>query len=170
MKHFFLITAFLWYSFSIGQSILLPSDNIRIAFEKQYPGKKPIWFLKYGNTDDNVLFIANFKTASNNKAEAIYDSLGNFLSYKEPFSSVKLPKAGQLYLDANYPNIPSSKPKSKSKSKTKSKTVTVPSRETYRTVDAKNKTTYEVIVKKDKIDYNLIFDSEGNPIKIIRIR
>lgn len=141
-----------------------------MAFEKHYPGKKPIWFLKYGNSEDDVLFVANFITISNTKAEAVYDGLGNFLSYKEQFSSAKLPKVGQLYLDVNYPNLPSSKPKTKSKSKSKSKTVTIPLREAYCIVDAKNKTTYEVMVKKDKINYNLIFDSDGNPIKIIRIR
>lgn len=170
VKHFFLITAFLWCSFSIGQSILLPSDNIRIAFDKQYPGKKPIWVLVYGKNDDDIRFVANFKTVSNIKAEAVYDVSANFLSYKEPFSSAKLPKNALLYLDTNYSNVPNSKSNTKTKSRAKPKTIVVPLREAYCVVDAKNNTTYEVMVKKDKKNYNLIFDSEGTPTKIIKMK
>ncbi|KRB59842.1 hypothetical protein [Flavobacterium sp. Root186] len=165
MKKLLLFTTFLCCNFLIGQSILLPSENIVKAFEKQYPQKKPIWSMEYGKDENDINFAAKFTTAAKTQAYAVYDSDGNFKTYKEQISNAKLPKNIQLYLDTNYPV----KTNSKSKVKTKSKTVPAAVREAYSVVDAKNKATYEVRVKKDGKDYNLIFDPEGNLIKRIQI-
>ena len=163
MKKLLLFTTFLCCNFLIGQhSILLPSENIVKAFEKQYPQKKPIWSMEYGN-EDHISFAAKFTTAAKTHAYAVYDSDGNFKTYKEQISSTKLPKNIQHYLDTNY----AVKTNSKSKFKTKSVPATV--REAYSVVDAKHKATYEVRVKKDGKNYNLIFDTEGNLIKRIQI-
>lgn len=164
MKNLFLFTAFLCCSFLMGQSILLPSEDIRKAFEKQYPKKKPIWSIEYGKNEDDINFAAKFTAMANTWAYAVYDSNGNFKSYKEQISSAKLPKNALVYLDINYPV--KSNPKSKSKSKDKA---TVPVREAYSAVDAENTTTYEVKALKDGKNYNLIFDTEGNLIKTIQI-
>lgn len=165
MKKLLLFTAFLCFNFLIGQqSILLPSENIIKEFEKQYPQKKPIWSMEYGKNDNDIYFAAKFTIAAKTQAYAVYDSDGNFKTYKEQISSAKLPKNGLVYLDTNYPVKSISKSKSKSKAK-----ATVPVREAYYAVDAKNKTTYEVKVVKNKKNYNLIFDEEGNLIKIIQI-
>lgn len=164
MKKLLLFTAFLCFNFLIGQqSILLPSENIVKAFEKQYPQKRPIWSMEYGKNENDINFAAKFTTTANTQAYAVYDSNGNFKSYKEQISSVKLPKNVQLYLDTNYPV------KSSLKSKTKSKAKAAPVREAYSVVDAKNKTTYEVKAVKDGKNYNLIFDTDGNLIKTIQI-
>ncbi|SEP08649.1 hypothetical protein SAMN05444671_4434 [Flavobacterium sp. CF108] len=169
MKKILLFTAFLCFNFLIGQqSILLPSENIVKAFEKQYPQKKPIWSMEYGKNESDIYFAAKFKTAANTQAYAVYDSDGNFKTYKEQISSAKLPKAIQTYLDANYSVKSTSTSKSKSKSKSKAKP-TAAVREAYSALDAKNKATYEVKAAKDGKNYNLIFDEEGNLIKTIQI-
>lgn len=169
MKKLLLCTAFLCFNFLIGQqSILLPTENIVKAFEKQYPQKKPIWSMEYGKNENDIYFAAKFTTEVKTQAYAVYDSDGNFKKYKEQISSTKLPKNAQDYLDTNYPVKSTSSSKSKSKSKSKTK-ATVPVREAYSAVDAKNKTTYEVKAVKDGKNYNLIFDEEGNLIKTIQI-
>ncbi|MBF4516694.1 hypothetical protein IRZ71_10075 [Flavobacterium sp. ANB] len=169
MKNFFLFIAFLYCHFLIAQSILQPTENIRLAFEKQYPQKKPYWTMEYGKNENDIRFAAKFTTTAKTQAYAVYDSDANLKLYKEQISTDKLPKDAQLYLDANYPVKSNSKPSSKSKTKTKTKAVVVTARESYSVVDAKNKTTYEVRTKKDGKNYNLIFDTEGNLIKTIEI-
>ncbi|WP_343694579.1 hypothetical protein [Flavobacterium sp.] len=151
----------------MSQSILLPSENIIKAFEKQYPKKNPNWSMQYGAKEDDITFIAKFKATGNTQAYAVYESNGNFKAYKEQIPGSKLPKEIQAYLDANYPI--KSNTKSKTKSKVKVKTPAVPAREAYSVVDAKNKMTYEVKTKKDGKNYSLLFDTEGNLIKTIQI-
>lgn len=168
MRKFYLFVAFLCCKVLFGQAILLPSENIRSAFEKQYPQKKPIWTMEYGKNVDDIYFAAKFAVAAKTQAYAVYDSDGNFKTYKEQISSSKLPKEAQVYLDANYPVKSNAKPKSKSKAKTKAAPVAT-AREAYSVVDAKNKATYEVRTVKDGKNYNLIFDTEGNLIKTIQI-
>lgn len=169
MKKLLLFKTLLCFNFLIGQqSILLPSENIVKAFEKQYPQKKPIWSMEYGKNENDIYFAAKFTTTGKTQAYAVYDSDANFKAYKEQISSAKLPQAVLAYLDANYPAKSSSKSKSKSKTKTKAAPA-APVREAYSVVDAKNKTTYEVKAVKDGKNYNLIFDTDGNLIKTIQI-
>ncbi len=168
MRKFYLFVAFLCCKVLFAQAILLPSENIRNAFEKQYPQKKPIWTMEYGKNVDDIYFAAKFAVTAKTQAYAVYDSDANFKAYKEQIPSVKLPKEALLYLDANYPVKPSAKPKSKSKAKTKAAPAATV-REAYSVFDANNKTTYEVKAVKDGKNYKLIFDEEGNLIKTIQI-
>ncbi|KAF2511432.1 hypothetical protein EYY60_08345 [Flavobacterium zhairuonense] len=165
MKNIYLSLCVFYSTLSIGQSILLPSENIRNAFEKQYPKKKPVWTIVFSKSETDVNFAAKFMSKPKTLAFTIYDSQGNFKDYKEQITSAKLPKSAHLYLDTNYRTNIASKEKSKSKSKTKSVPLTLG--EMYSVLDAENEITYEVKVKKEGKNYNLIFDKDGNLTKTI---
>lgn len=167
MKKVLLFTAILYSSFLIGQNgILVPPKSITDAFEKQYPKKTVTWSMELGSSESDTNFEAKFNATAKTKGYALYDSRGNFKSYKEQVSSTKLPKDAQAYLDKNYPVKATSNPKAKTKSKTKP----VPAaREVFSVVDAQNKISYEVKVKKDAKYYKVVFDSTGNYIKRVQI-
>lgn len=171
MKSFFLTLSILCCSVLMGQSMLQPSKNIRVAFEKQYPNKKPYWTMEFGNSETDIKFSAKFMTSAKTQAYAIYDDKGNFKAYKEQISSAKLPKNIQLYLNANYLEKakPLSKSKLKSKGKSKAKVINVSIKEAYSVINDKNNKTYEVKAKKEGKNYNLVFDTEGNLLKTIQL-
>ncbi|MEN2398816.1 hypothetical protein GKZ90_0003475 [Flavobacterium sp. MC2016-06] len=142
MKNLFVITSLLWCSFLLAQqSILQPPENIKLAFEKQYPKKKPIWSLELGNNDNDIKFIASFIQSPNVKAVAVYDNKGAFKAYKAQILMTKLPKNTIKYLAKEYP-----------------KSV----KQTLSVVDDKNVETYEVVAIKDKKYYKIIFDKSGD--------
>jgi hypothetical protein len=169
MKKVLLFIAFLYSSFLIGQNgILVPPQCITDAFAKQYAKKTVNWSMELGRSEDDTDFEAKFNATAKTKGYALYDSRGNFKSYKEQVSSTKLPKDAQAYLDKNYPVKAASSSKAKTKSKTKRKPVPV-AREVFFVVDAQNRTTYEVKVKKDAEFYKVVFDVTGNYIKRVQI-
>lgn len=149
MKNILLLMAFLYTSLFMGQNaLLLPSENIIAAFEKQYPNKKPVWTLEYGKNDE-IKFVAEFKGTDKTKEYAIYNSDGTFKAYKKSIPISKLPLNAQNYIKKNYP----------SKGKVKS------TGEILAMIDDKNNETYIVEVKKDKKLYNIVFDKEGEFLK-----
>ncbi|MBS7256586.1 hypothetical protein [Flavobacterium branchiicola] len=164
MKNVLLFGAFLYCSLTMCQNgVLVPPDNVIMAFEKQYPNNKQrTWTIEYG-TDDETRFEAKFKTAAKTTGYALYDQYGVFKSYKEQVTNTKLPKNAQLYLDSNF--------SVKTKSKRKSKIIAKPiARETFSVIDAKNKLLYEVGVKKEGKNYHLFFDEQGNYIRTVQIK
>lgn len=153
MKNVLLLIAFLYSSLFIGQnSLLLPSENVIAAFEKQYPNKKPIWTLEYGKNDD-VRFVAEFKAIDKTKQFAIYNSDGSFKSLKTQIQITKLPLKAQTYLKKNYPVKGKINPIGK----------------IFAIIDDKNNETYIGEIKKDKKLYNVVFDKDGEFIKRIEI-
>ncbi|KRD61195.1 hypothetical protein ASE40_06495 [Flavobacterium sp. Root935] len=146
-----ILFAFVIYSnFLIGQNgIIVPPENIRTAFENQYPQKKPVWDIEYGKNED-IIFEAKFNETAKTIAFARYDKEGNFKAYKTQTLLTKLPKKAQAYLKENYP--------------VKSLT------QFFAVVNNLNIKSYEAGVVKDAKFYNLVFDQDGEFYKRIQIR
>lgn len=148
MKNVFLAFAFLCSSFIIAQEgtnmkkVITPPEKVKFAFEKEYPGKVPVWSEEYvGDDADEVRFEARYNVTNTTKAVAIYDNLGNMKAYELQITFSQLPPKAQAYLKKNYA------PKA--------------IKEIAMVVDDKNKTTYEVGVTKDTKFYDVVFDKDG---------
>ncbi|HEX8014379.1 MAG TPA: hypothetical protein VF465_04030 [Flavobacterium sp.] len=148
MKRISLIFALFSFSFLIAQEgtnmkkTVTPTELVRVAFEKEYPGKIPVWYEEYvGDDNDEIRYEAKFNVNNTTKALAIYDNLGNMKAYELQIPLSKLPVKAQTYLKKNYP----------------AKAI----KEIAVVVDDKNKTTYEVGVEKDSKFYDVIFDQNG---------
>lgn len=148
MRNVFLILTFLCSSFLIAQEgtnmkkIVTPPELVKVAFEKEYPGKIPVWSEEYiGDDADEVRFEARYNVTNTTKAVAIYDNLGNMKAYELQITFSQLPPKSQAYLKKNYA------PKA--------------IKEIAMVVDDKNKTTYEVGVIKDTKFYDVVFDKDG---------
>ncbi|MFD2941575.1 hypothetical protein [Flavobacterium notoginsengisoli] len=148
MKNVFLIFTFLCSSFVIAQEginmkkVITPPEQVRLAFEKEYPGKVPVWSEEYvGDDNDEIRYEARYNVNTTTKALAIYDNLGNMKAYELQIPLSKLPPKAQAYLKKNY------SPKA--------------IREIAMVVDYKNMTTYEVGITKDAKFYDIQFDKDG---------
>lgn len=151
MKNIFLFFAFLWYSFLLAQnSLIVPPENIRTAFEKQFPKKRAVWDIEYSSKGDDIIFEAKFYETLKTIAFARYNKEGLFKAYKVQILINKLPKNAQTYLKRNY---------------------TVKSyKQFFSVVNELNVGTYEAGVIKDAKFYNLIFDKNGNLFKRVQIK
>ena len=119
-----------------------PPELVRVAFEKEYPGKTPVWYEEYvGDDNDEIRYEAKYNVNTTTNALAIYDNLGNMKAYELQIPFNQLPQKAQVYLKKNY----------------QSKSI----KEIAVVVDDKNKTTYEVGVEKDSRFYDVIFDANG---------
>lgn len=143
MKSLFVSIAFFYSIFLIGQtSVVTPPEIVRMAFEKQYPNKKPVWSLEYvGDDNDEIRYEAKYNATTTTKALAVYDNLGVLKAYELQIPLSQLPVKAQNYLKKNYT----------------AKAI----REIAVVVDDKNKTTYEVGVTKDNKFYDIQFDKDG---------
>jgi hypothetical protein len=148
MKNFFFIISFLYTSFLIAQNglspdrIVNPPEKVLFTFQKQYPGKVPVWTMKYvGDDDDEIRYEAKYTTDKKAKALAVYDNLGVLKAYELQIPLSQLPQKAQSYLKSNYP----------------AKAI----KEIAVVVDDKNKTTYEVGIQKDSKFYDVVFDKNG---------
>jgi len=151
MRNIILFAFVVCSNFLIAQNgILLPPENIRTAFEKQYPKKKPIWEVEYSSKNEDVIFEAKFNETPKIAAFARYDKNGNFKAYKAQTILTKLPKKAQVYLKENYP--------------VKSL------RQFFSVVNDLNVKSYEASLIKDSKFYNIIFDEDGEFYKRVQIR
>lgn len=148
MKNLFFIITFLYSSFLIAQAgvspdkVVTPPEKVLYTFQKEYPGKVPVWNLKYvGDDDDEIRYEARYITDKKTKAVAIYDNLGVLKAYELQIPLSQLPQKAQSYLKKNYP----------------AKAI----KEVAVVVDDKNKTTYEVGIQKDDKFYDVVFDKNG---------
>jgi uncharacterized membrane protein YkoI len=148
MKNLFFIITFLYSSFSIGQNgvspdkVITPPEKVLYTFQKEYPGKVPVWNLTYvGDDDDEIRYEAKFKTNPTTEVLAVYDNLGVLKAFESQIPLGKLPVKAQAYLKKNYP----------------AKSI----KEIALVVDDKNKTTYEVGIEKDSKFYDVVFDKNG---------
>lgn len=148
MKNVLLLFTFLCSSFLIAQEgtnmkkAITPPEEVRLAFEKEYPGKVPVWSEEYvGDDADEIRFEARYNVNNTTKAVAIYDNLGNMKAFELQITFRDLPVQAQSYLKKNY----------------KAKAIL----EIAKVVDDKNKTTYEVGVTKDAKFYDVVFDKDG---------
>ncbi|KFF03364.1 hypothetical protein [Flavobacterium reichenbachii] len=148
MKKFFFIISFLYTSFLIAQNgvsvnkIITPPEKVVFTFQKEYPGKIPVWTLKYvGDDDDEIRYEAKFNAAKNTNALAVYDNLGVLKAYEQQIPLSQLPQKAQAYLKKNY-------------AANAIKEIAV-------VVDDRNKTTYEVGIQKDSKFYDVVFDKNG---------
>ncbi|KFF03365.1 hypothetical protein [Flavobacterium reichenbachii] len=144
MKNYFLLITFLFCSSIIAQnSLLLPPENVQMAFKNKYPSKIPIWSIEYSNNQkEEVEFEAQFAETSGIKACAVYDQSGAFKAYKVPIQLNKLPKKVQIYLKKNYTL----------------KFI----KEILNVLDDKNASSYSVSLRKNAKLYRLIFDANGD--------
>jgi len=149
MKNTFLAFTFLCSSFLLAQDgtnmkkVVTPPEVVRMAFEKEYPGKVPVWSEEYvGDDADEIRFEARYNVTNATKAVAIYDNLGNMKAYELQIPFSQLPPKTQVYLKKNYT------PKE--------------IREAAMVVDNKNKTTYEIGVMKKAKFYDVVFDKDGD--------
>lgn len=149
MKNVFLIAVFLCSSFLMAQEgtnmkkVVTPPEKVKFTFEKEYPGKVPVWSEEYvGDDNDEIRYEAKYNVDSKTKAVAIYDNLGVLKAYELQIPLSKLPLAAQTYLKKNYA----------------AKAV----KEIALVVDYKKTTTYEVGVQKDGKFYDVVFDKDGD--------
>ncbi|WP_163401010.1 PepSY-like domain-containing protein [Flavobacterium fluviatile] len=127
---------------TIMKKTVIPPEIVRVAFEKENPGKTAVWYEEYvGDDNDEIRYEAKYNVNNTTKALAIYDNLGNMKAYELQIPLSKLPPKAQTYLKKNYPAKAI-------------KEITV-------MVDNKNKTTYEVGVEKDSKFYDVVFDKNG---------
>ncbi|OIV39874.1 hypothetical protein [Flavobacterium johnsoniae] len=69
MKNIFLAGAFLWCGLLLAQnSLVVPPQNIRTAFENQYPKKKAVWDIEYSGKSDDIIFEAQFNETAKNSS------------------------------------------------------------------------------------------------------
>ncbi|MCI9844845.1 PepSY-like domain-containing protein [Flavobacterium pectinovorum] len=148
MRRVFLVFALLSFGFLMAQEgtnmkkTVIPPELVRIAFEKEYPGKIVVWSEEYvGDDNDEIRYEGKYNVNNTTKALAIYDNLGNMKAYELQIPLNQLPAKAQTYLKKNYP----------------AKAI----KEIAVVVDDKNKTTYEVGIEKDSKFYDLIFDKNG---------
>lgn len=148
MKNIFFVITFLCSSFLIGQNgvspdkIVTPPEKVLYTFQKEYPGKVPVWTMKYvGDDDDEIRYEAKYVTDKKTKALAVYDNLGVLKAYELQIPLSQLPQKAQAYLKKNYPA-------------SAIKEIAV-------VVDDKSKTTYEVGIQKDSRFYDVVFDKNG---------
>lgn len=111
------------------------------AFAKEYPNTKVAWDIE----DDG--YEAEFKL-NGKDASADYDKNGNKLATEIEVSESELPTSALSYLKTNYP-----------KNKIK---------ETAKIIDSKNVVTYEAEIKIDGKNSDLLFDANGNFLKIVQ--
>lgn len=151
MKNFYILIFFTCSTFLIGQNaVLVPPENIRIAFENRYPNKKPVWNIEYSSKGDDVIFEAKFDETPNKKAYARYDKNGKFKAYKSQIVFSNLPQKAQMYLKTNY-GVKSCKT-------------------FFSVVNGVNAKSYEAGVIKSSKFYNIIFDQKGEFYKKIQIQ
>ncbi|MDQ1166296.1 PepSY-like domain-containing protein [Flavobacterium sp. SORGH_AS_0622] len=148
MKNVFLTFTFLCSSFLIAQEgtnmkkVVTPPEVVRLAFEKEYPGKVPVWAEEYvGDDNDEIRYEARYNVNNTTKALAVYDNLGAMKAYELQIPLSQLPPKAQAYLKKNYP----------------AKAI----REIAVVVDYKKITTYEVGIEKDAKFYDIQFDKDG---------
>jgi hypothetical protein len=148
MKKLVLMIAFLHSCFLIGQNevyaekVVTPPEKVIVTFQKEFPGKIPVWRLDYvGDDDDEIRYEAKFNTDKNVKALAVYDNLGVLKAFELQIPFSQLPLKAQVYLKKNY-------------SANAIREVAV-------VVDYKNITTYEVGVEKGTRFYDIVFDKSG---------
>lgn len=150
MKNILLFAFFLCSSFLAAQiSVLVPPENVTMAFKKQYPEKAAIWSIEYGK-NDKINFQAEFNIDSKTKAYAMYDSDGFFKSYRIPIPITKLPLNAQDYLSKNY----------------QVKSIM----QHYSVLDDKNGETYNTGIKINKELYRLVFSKEGELVARIKVK
>jgi len=148
MKNVFLTFTFLCSSSLIAQEgtnmkkVVTPPEVVRLAFEKEYPGKVPVWAEEYvGDDNDEIRYEAQYNVNNTTKALAVYDNLGAMKAYELQIPLSQLPPKAQAYLKKNYP----------------AKAI----REIAVVVDYKKITTYEVGIEKDAKFYDIQFDKDG---------
>lgn len=119
-----------------------PPEKVAFTFEKEYPGKVPVWAQEYvGDDNDEIRYEARFNYDPATKALAVYDNLGNLKALEKQIPLSQLPPKAQAYLKKNYPANAI--------------------REIVVVVNDKNKTTYEVGVEKNSKFYDVVFDKNG---------
>lgn len=124
------------------KKVITPPEEVRLAFEKEYPGKEAVWTEEYvGDDNDEIRYEARYNVDSKTKALAIYDNLGNMKAYELQIPLSQLPAKVQAYLKKNYP----------------AKAI----REIAVVVDYNKITTYEVGITKDAKFYDIQFDKDG---------
>jgi hypothetical protein len=148
MKNVLFVIAFLYSGFLIGQNgvspdkVVTPPEKVLFTFQKEYPGKVPVWTAKYvGDDDDEIRYEAKYITDKKTKTLAVYDNLGVLKAYELQIPLSQLPQKAQAYLKKNYPA-------------NAVKEIAI-------VVDDANKTTYEVGIQKDTKFYDVVFDKNG---------
>lgn len=148
MKNVFLTFAFLCTSFLLAQEgttmkmVVTPPEKVKLAFEKEYPGKTAVWSEEYvGDDNDEIRYEAKYNVNNATKALAVYDNLGNMKAYELQIPLSQLPPKAQAYLKKNY--------------------AVKAIREIAVVVDYKKITTYEVGIEKDAKFYDIQFDKDG---------
>ncbi|AXB58292.1 PepSY-like domain-containing protein [Flavobacterium fluviale] len=148
MKNVFLTFVFLCTSFLLAQEgntmkkVVTPPEKVKLAFEKEYPGKTAVWSEEYvGDDNDEIRYEAKYNVNNTTKALAVYDNLGNMKAYELQIPLSQLPPKAQAYLKKNYA----------------AKAI----REIAVVVDYKKITTYEVGIEKDSKFYDIQFDKDG---------
>lgn len=142
MKSIFLIIVSLCSNYLMAQEVITPPDVVKLAFEKGYPNKKPVWSMEYvGDDNDEIRYEAKFNLTTKTKAVAVYDNSGILKAFEKKIPLSELPQKAQTYLKTNYP--------------------TNAIREIAIITDYKNKITYEVGIKKEDKFYDVVFDKNG---------
>lgn len=126
---------------------IIPTTEVKTAFEKDFPNAIPEWTQDFGGEDlDHIRFKAKFKTNTTEEL-AVYDKLGDLKAYEILIPKTDIPSNSIRYLNSHYENFTIS--------------------EAAKVKDENNITTYEVGIIRDEIFYDIVFDQNGDFLKIV---
>lgn len=127
---------------------IIPSMEVKIAFERDFPKEIPEWTKDFGGEDsDQLRYNAKFKT-STSEGLAVYDNIGNLKAYEVLIQKKDIPVSIVNYLNKNYENLII--------------------REASKVKNDNNEITYEVGIVRDGKFYDTVFDKNGDFLKIIQ--
>lgn len=127
---------------------IVPSIEVKTAFERDFPKEIPTWTKDFGGEDlDQIRYKAKFKT-NTSEGLAVYDNMGILKAYEVFIQKKDIPSNAVRYLNSKYEKFTIGEA---SKVKT-----------------AKNKTTYEVGIVRDGKFYDTVFDHNGAFLEIIQ--
>lgn len=146
MKKIFLVVAITFSITLLAQTAekskkgVIPTD-VKTAFAKEFPNNKAKWGMEDGG------YEAEFKIKGSD-ASVVYDKKGHRKALELAIKTVELPANILEYLKKNY--------------------ATNKITEAAKITDDKNVVTYEAEIGKDGKSYDVLFDFNGNFIKIVK--
>ena len=127
---------------------IIPSIEVKIAFEKDFAKEIPEWTKDFGGEDfDQIRYKAKFKT-NTSEGLAVYDNIGNLKAYEVSIQKKDIPANSINYLNKKYENFTIS--------------------DASKVRNDKNEITYEVGIVRDRKFYDIVFDNNGYFLKIIQ--
>ena len=145
---FFFSFSFLLHAQEEGSKAVVPTLEVKKAFQKDFPKIKPSWRKEYGGEDkDELDFEADF-TLNNTNMTAVYSVIGIFRVLEVEIKTADIPAKISSYLVKNYPknNI----------------------KKAARLMTNSNKITYEIGITINGKWVDAIFNKEGDFLEMVQ--